>query len=457
MKLAKKIVTLALALVLVVGTGIPAKAAENNTSQITVEGLSGTSTQINIYKMIGLDEPQNQWVVESWAKDYVKVTAEGKYQYDLENVVLPEKVSDSTMTSKRSVTFSGLSAGAYLITITDTTGVTQYNNAVATTYQYNKETALIENRAVTVVAKSSTSKTDKKQCENAGVAGDDVVEVGSEISYTIAAVVPYFDGEHKDFWISDTLTGAAYNNDAVVMMGQEVLIANKDLQQAASKTESETFRYDLSSLLTDNRFAGQTIYVTYTATALASDTISNVASASNNPKGNMPTVTAYTGKAVIEKQGEDATPLAGAEFVLFREKAGKPEYAVVKDGYLSKWVTEEKKATRLVTDKNGLVEVKGLNVGTYYVTELVAPEGYGVSNPDKVGDTEYAGRITVEKLQGEDGVVVEGTTIVKDSKLAALPFTGGEGCIMFVLLGAGLVAGGTGLMLYRRKKYAQAQ
>lgn len=456
MKFVKKMVTLAMALVLSVGSALPVMAAEKNTSQITVEGLSGTSTQVNIYKMIGLDEPQNQWVVESWAKDYVEVDAEGKYHYDLEHVVVPEKVSGNVMTSQRSVTFSNLSAGAYLITITDTTGVTRYNNAVATTYQYNEETGLMENRAVTVVAKSSTSKTDKKQTENVGVAGDDVVEAGSQISYSISAVIPYYDGEHGEFWISDTLSGAAYNDDAVVMLGQEVLISHKDLQEAASKTESETFRYDLSSLLKDNQYAGQTIRVEYTATALASDTITNVASASNNPKGNVPTVIAYTGKAVVEKQGENAKPLQGATFVLFREKAGKLEYALVKNGYLSQWVTEEKKATRLVTDKTGQIVVKGLNVGTYYVTELVAPEGYGVSNPEKVAGTKYAGKITVEKMEGDNGVLVEGTTVVKDSKLAELPFTGGVGSVLFVLLGAGCVAGGTGLMLYRRKKNVSA-
>ena len=456
MKLVKKMVTLVMTLALTFAGVLPVMAAENHSSEITVEGLSGTSTQINIYKMIGLDEKQNQWVISPWAKDYVKEDADGAYHYDLENIMVPEKASDSKLTSERSVTFSSLDTGAYLITIADTTGVTQYSKAVATTYSYKEETGLVANRAVTVVAKSTTSKTDKKQSETAGVEGDNVVEVGSKISYSITAVVPYFDGEDDTFWISDTLTGATYNQDAVVMMGQKVLVANKDLQQAASKTEGETFRYDLSALLEKNQYAGETIRLEYTATAMAADEITNVASASNNPDGNVPTVVAYTGKALVEKQNEDAVALVGATFVLFREKDGKAEFAIVKDGYLSGWTHEEKKATELVTNQKGQIVVKGLNVGTYYVKELIAPEGYGVSNPHKVVDTKYAGKINVEKVQGPNGITVEGTTVVKDSKLAALPFTGGIGSVVFVLLGMGCVAAGTGLVLYRKKKNVKA-
>ena len=96
--------------------------------------------------------------------------------------------------------------GAYLITVVDTTGVTTYNNGVATTYAYNEESGLIQPKQAEIFAKSFGSKTEKTQTEEAGVADDAVVEVGSVISYEISTVIPYIDGDDDTFWISDTLT-----------------------------------------------------------------------------------------------------------------------------------------------------------------------------------------------------------------------------------------------------------
>lgn len=455
MKKGKRILACIMAVVFLLGMQTAALAKETGAS-LMVKGLSGATTEIRLYQMIGLDEAQNQWVVKDWAKDYVKIDKEGTYSYDLSRITVPKKADKSLTTSEQKAVFSGLEMGAYLVTIADTTGDTTYYNGVAVTYEYDDDTYLIKPRQGEMVAKSYTSKTLKTQQETAGVTGDDVVEAGSTISYEITTVIPYSDGTtNPTFWISDTLSGAIYNGDGEAKIGERVVIKNSDLQVAESKKETETFRYDLSSLLKDNQYAGQTLRFVYTATVSAADEVTNVASASNNPQGNMPITTAYTGKVWITKYGEASEKLQGAKFILFRIIDGKAQYAVLQDGYLKAWDSDRKKATEVVTDKKGSAVVKGLNVGTYYVTETVAPKGYRVENAKKVNEIFYAGKVVVEKSVEKKNVLVEGKIAVTDSKLPALPYTGGSGIVLFYTIGGLLLAGGISCGVLAKKKYAK--
>lgn len=455
MKQRKKILALVMAAVFLLGISTTVFAKETGAS-LTVKGLSGTVTEIRLYQMIGLEEEQNQWMIKDWAKKYVKIDKTGQYSYDLTQLSVPQTPDKSLRTSENKAVFGGLETGAYLVAIVDTTGVTTYQNGVVRTYEYDEDSHLIKPTQGEMVAKSHTSKTLKTQQETVGITGDDVVEVGSIISYEITTVIPYSDEvANQTFWLSDTLSGAAYNGDGEAKIGDRVVIKNQDLQTEEGKTEAETFRYDLSSLLKDNQYAGQTLRFVYTATVLATDEVKNVASASNNPQGNMPLTTAYTGKVSITKYGEAEETLQGANFILFRIHERTPEYAVIKNGYLKEWSTDRKDATEVVTDKKGTAVIKGLNVGIYYVTETVAPKGYSVENTQKVNDVSYAGKAVVEKITENQKVSVEGKVTVSDSKLPVLPYTGGKGIVWFYVMGILLLSAGVTCAVLAKKKYAK--
>ena len=70
------------------------------------------------------------------------------------------------------------------------------------------------------------------------------------------------------------------------------------------------------------------------------------------------------GTLTLTKIGKDNAKLAGAEFDLYRVKAGD-ETADVKIN-----------STTLTTDANGEITVNDLEPGTYYFVETKAPTGY---------------------------------------------------------------------------------
>ena len=99
------------------------------------------------------------------------------------------------------------------------------------------------------------------------------------------------------------------------------------------------------------------------------------------------------------KDGEEA-PLT---FV--KERNGKYKYAPN---------TEEASAT-LVTDENGMIDVEGLDVGSYHFEETKAPE-------------------------------------VQNTKITALPSTGGIGTTIFTIGGCAIMIVAAGLFFATRRK-----
>lgn len=190
---------------------------------------------------------------------------------------------------------------------------------------------------------------------------------------------------------------------------------------------------------------------------------------SNNPYGDdsyktkQDKVEVYTyGLRVLKVDAANkATVLPGAKFVLSTLQdgdniSGHMYFDKEEDGtYVPTGEMTPLSSTELVTDVDGLIKIKGLNEGTYYLHETEAPGGYNkldkpvvVTITDKV-NSDLDGDILEQTDQsgtGTAGITVENHTGF------TLPTTGGMGTAVFAAAGVVLVGGGVALYHTIRKR-----
>lgn len=197
---------------------------------------------------------------------------------------------------------------------------------------------------------------------------------------------------------------------------------------------------------------------------------------SNNPKGT------GTGKTLKDKvivftyeldvtkvDGKDPNKnLQGAKFKLLNSDQTK--YALVDTtGKLNGWTIDETAATELVSDEHGLFKVIGLDEGTYYLKETVAPSGYNtLAQPIKLdisantSNGQYGSgavtelttiKVTVDNVTTTPGNVANGTVSidVKNNQGTTLPGTGGIGTTIFYVVGGGLMVAAAILLITKKR------
>ena len=149
---------------------------------------------------------------------------------------------------------------------------------------------------------------------------------------------------------------------------------------------------------------------------------------------------------VIKIDGKERTQLTGAEFRLYDAKTGGNEIKVVLVDATSNTYRVARANENGVTIKAGKATILGLDAGTYYLEEVVAPTGYNKLT-SRV-------EIIISKINN-DKTFSRFSTNVENYTGSQLPETGGIGTTLFLTLGSILVIGFGLLLVTKLRVYKE--
>ena len=496
----KRILSVIMAMVMVLAMSVPTFAGTVTPSKITVNNLDAKATitwlQIiepsqstatgwtftngalaefqKVPTFSALDEQQILWKLIKYADKDNKVTvpagttaataadfqaAMANVEQSLGNSYVSTDVTRNEITAKK--------AGVYAIkaTTTDTANYAYSPMAAFVSFKPYTTPAPTELDNATVNAKRTTIKIEKTSSED-----DGVVEIDKEVEYQVTTNVPYISDDVANdkvtYTITDRITGAEYSVkdgklDVTVTLG-EGATAKTETRQVTVTTEgtAQTFVLDLSDIAKNRKNANLSLVIKYKA-IVKSEKVENTVVPNDGKHNFTPkTNTLYTAKITMTKTGEANVKLAGAGFVVYRVDGEKTYHALVKKdtsksnneyvvtGWTENFETAKAERNLVMTDSEGKVVVRGLDDSyTYKFKEVKAPEGYSVNTDDSSATWDVA---TDENPQTPDKRT--GTASMTDTKLSALPSTGGIGTTIFTIGGCAIMIVAAGLFFATRRK-----
>ena len=461
MKKMKKIFAVILSLAMVLGmsmTAFAAKVTDQYTDKITVSNLAAdVETTLNVYNIIYLDQDNagNQhWVVVDWAKAYVSEnTDNGEFTITDANGLAAaadaQTSADYTATETgTSHEFTNLPIGAYVIRASDAKGT--YGLMVANTYDKDGRTYMASKTA-NVTAKMENYNVVKE-------ANDKFVSRGQRVNFTVTTQMASKKDANGNaltkFKVIDTSTGL--KADSFKLESVKIAGATKTVDEskatAVAANGKVTYTVDLSEFI-ETTDAGATVEVKYSAVVENDHTYNNSATVDSNTVNYTPgIVNGFEGTVTLKKVDTKGTTLNGAEFQLLKvtpateegAEATKTAINVVKvnDGEYKVALDGEAGATTTLVATNGTLKITGLGDGNYEFKETKAPTGYKVNTDNK------AFTITADE---EKEVTVNAGEFV-NTKLSALPSTGGIGTTIFTIAGCAIMIAAAGFFFASRKK-----
>ena len=451
MKTMRKLFTVLLALAMTLALAVSAFAADTGSITITNPQGDHTYTAYKIFDVTYSGDNYSYTISDTDAafsavKAYADVAANG---LSLTAVANTNKYNVSIDTG-----FSAASFAQYLKANVGSLGTgidftkagdTMKASGLALGYYFVSGTSGAVCELATAKDIQIRDKNEVPQIEKTVNDDDGTVEIGQVLTYHITGKVPSTKGYTEfTYQVTDTMTeGLTFNEDVKVTIG------GTDVTNAATITNKANGFVASFNMKDYQDKIDAPVVITYTATvnekAIVNDKETNTATLkySNNPADNTSfeestvVVDVFSFNIVINKYatGNENTKLEGAKFVL-KKGANGPYYKYDAATKIVSWVDAKADATEVTTGADGAARFDGLEAGTYYLEETVAPAGYNQLTKDITIVLDKNGSATIDGAASAPGAAHSLTAGVANSTGTVLPETGGTGTVIFVALGA---------------------
>lgn len=503
MKLAKRFLTVGVALALTLGLNIPAFAAE-----ITINNAAVNETY-TAYKLFSLSKSDNSTAYSYYIEnteanadlialldttiglDLVESADGSRYNVNMKNESTFATDDDEGMTAAAlaaALNTNKKSLPASTLTGTCKTGSSTVTIEVSDIGYYFVDSSLgalcglyTNEDSATINEKNSLPRITKTVQEDSTGDYGKTATIDGEVDtiyykLTVNTGTGYENlgtGVDSDYTITDELPeGIAYNENTVDISGWTL---NKDYT-VSYDADNHTLTIILKASKLTTLGKNVDIEITYNADAKDVDGNLTVGTEHENTvtlayksqtmtdKAVVKTYdlgTTADGTATITKVDGSETPvkLQGVKFVLSKtvpaEGEGKPTTKTVyatfdQNNYLTDWVDSQGKATELVTDSNGNIKAEGLDADTYILTETETLPGYNLLNDTITVVIDESGNETYKLTSSKDGALMDTITVVNEAG-SQLPTTGGMGTTVLYIAGAALVLGAGITLVVRRR------
>lgn len=378
-------------------------------------------------------ENGNTYYVWKENADQVKFTEEA-IAYAKANSIEAEAFKTATSTT---VKFTELDLGYYLVsssvgsllhlTTTDPNGEINEKNTIKP--DVDKE-----------VKENSTGVYGK---ENDATIGDTV-----EFKSTITTGAGF-----KDYVLYDKMsTGLTLNANSIkayVIVNSDEVAIDEQYYTVNKDVEGYTFTVTFDNAFIAKQPINTKIVVKYTATLNENATIEGNGNINetnlkyDNGTTETKTTTTYTYKFNLKKTDADENEIEGAEFKLYAKDNNK-EILVVLENEANSIYRVAVEGETGVTIKVGHATIKGLDAGTYYLEEVVSPEGYNKLT-SKV-------KVEVKGKNNDNSFHINDISVVNYTG-SLLPETGGIGTMLFITFGLILILGFGLLLVTKLRAY----
>lgn len=255
----------------------------------------------------------------------------------------------------------------------------------------------------------------------------------------------------KDYVLYDKMsTGLTLNSNSIkayVIVNSDEVAIDEQYYTVNENVAGYTFTVTFDNEFIAKQPRNTKIVVKYTATLNENATIEGTGNINEtnlkygNDTTETKTTTTYTYKFNLKKTDADEKEIEGAEFKLYKDNK---EILVVLENEADSIYRVAVGNEAGVTIKVGHATIKGLDVGTYYLEEVVSPEGYNkLTSKQKV---EVKGKNNDNSFHINDISVVNYTG-------SLLPETGGIGTMLFITFGLILILGFGLLLVTKLRAY----